>query len=226
MASEKASDLIPTFAHDLRQPLRSILMFAQRLQRQEGTSEETRGKLEEIIAAARRQEQLIAAMVEYDQAADEAPAGSEATLPLRVAIQTACMKLELYRQQCGGTVEFDGASAPAVAAPACLAKVLEKVLHNGLKFQRPEEPPVVRITAEATAEGIVVRVADRGIGIEERYRESIFQPFRRLNATHQYPGSGLSLATCRRLLEAAGGQIAVEAAGEETVLRLSVPVAP
>jgi signal transduction histidine kinase len=226
MPNEWPADLIPRFAHDLREPLRSIVMQAQRIQRQtEPVSEETRGKLDEIIAAAKRQEQLIAAMLEYDQAGEEGAAAWEMTLPLPVAIQGACRKLEKYREQCGGSVAFDAALTPAAPGPAWLAKVVEKVLHNALRFHRSGAAPVVRIEGEWNGEEIVVRVVDRGIGIEAKYRESIFTPFRRLHAVHEYPGSGLSLATCRRLLGAAGGRIEVEDGGEETVFRIHLPVA-
>lgn len=226
MTNERPADLIPTFAHDLRQSLRSILMQAQRIQRQaDGVSEETLLKVEEIVAAAKRQDQLIAAMLEYEQAGDEELASTEKPLPLKLAIQTACMKLEVYRAQCGGTVAFDTAATPPAQAPARLAKVMEKVLHNALKFRKRETPPIVRIETSLRGDEILVRVVDTGIGIDAQHRESVFTPFRRLNPASEYPGCGLSLATCRRLLAGIGGHIAIEDRAGETVFQMRVPAA-
>ena len=113
MASNNlSSDLIVTFAHDLRQPLRTIMMQAQRIQRQggEGVSGETNTRLDQIVAAARAQEELIASVVEYDQAGQQSGGFESARLlPIKVVIQTACMKVENYRRQCDGVIRFEHA---------------------------------------------------------------------------------------------------------------------
>ena len=211
MSETSQSDPILMFAHELRQPLRSIMMQAQRIQRQgDGLNDEARTRLAEIVAAARKQDELIASFVEYDQAGGvETQSGS--LLPVRLVIQTACMKLEAYRKSCEAVIRFDASLAPTTRAPAALTKVIERVLHNAIKFRRADSAPLVAIEASTNESGTcVVRIEDDGIGIEPQYRSMVFEPFRRLNSPVLYPGCGLGLATCRKQLAAMGGTIEVE----------------
>ena len=209
--NDAASALILTFAHDLRVPLRSIVMTTQRIQRRpEELSAEIKTKLEEILVAARKQEELIAAVVEYDQSLHPGLSG-DTPLALRLAIQTACMKVDAYRQARGASVTFDSEALPRVMVPSGISRVVEKVLHNSLKFQLADTTPVVRVEASQDADGrITIRVHDNGIGIESAYRMSVFEPFKRLNSAVDYPGSGLGLSICRRLLESIRGTIRIE----------------
>ena len=211
MKIESDSAFLMTFAHDLRQPLRSILMSAQRMQRgQEELSVEMRARLQDITKAAHWQEDLIASVVEYDQAIASARTADSA-LTSRLAIQTACMKVDAFRQRQEGVIEFDGQQAPRALVRSELARVLEKVLHNSLKFHAPDRSPKATIRASETSGGFVaVRVSDNGLGIEEKYRETVFEPFKRLNANSDFPGSGLGLSTCRRLVDAMQGTILFE----------------
>ena len=211
MKIESHSDFLMTFAHDLRQPLRSIMMSAQRMQRgQEELSLEMRAKVEEIAAAARRQEELIASVVEYDQALASA-SSADSPLPVRLAIQTACMKVDAFRQAQQGLIQFDAQQVPRVLVSPELARVLEKCLHNGLKFHTSDSSPRVTVqVSETSGDLVVVRVSDWGLGIETEYREAVFEPFKRLNANSDFPGSGLGLATCRRLVHAMKGTIRFE----------------
>ena len=202
---------IIAFAHDLRQPLRAIMMHAQRIQRQDSQlSAETRAKLEEILAAGRRQEELIASVVEYDEALRNG-LSKEARMPLRLAIQTACMKVEAYRKLQNGIVRFDPAAGPEVVSPSAIAKVFEKILHNALKFHPKGVDPVVEVEVTPGTSGSTgIRITDNGLGIEPQYRSTVFEPFRRLNPAGEYSGSGMGLSTCRRLLESINGSILIE----------------
>jgi signal transduction histidine kinase len=205
------SALIMTFAHDLRQPLRSIVMSAQRLQRDlQEVSPDSKAKLDEILAAARRQDELITSVVEYDQALHPGLAG-DAPLALRLAIQTACMKIDAFRLAHRGSIRFEPDVVPKMLAPSGMSRVVEKILHNSLKFHAQERSPLVEIQAlEATGGLIEIRVSDQGIGVEPRFREMVFEPFKRLNPGSDYPGSGLGLSTARRLLDSIQGTIRFE----------------
>jgi signal transduction histidine kinase len=213
---EVMSRLITAFAHDLRVPLRSIMMSAQRIQRRpEEFSPETKAKLEEIMAAARKQEELISSVVEFDHALQEGLA-SDSPMALKLAIQTACMKVEAYRQAVQGTVSFDANAAPRLSAPSGISRVVEKILQNGLKFQAPGNAPVLVVLAFEDPPGqVTIRVRDNGIGIERQYRGTVFEPFKRLHPASEYPGSGLGLAICQKSLASIGGTIGFEDDGLE-----------
>ena len=215
--------LIATFAHDLRVPLRSIVMSTQRIQRRpEELSVEIRAKLDEILTAARRQEELISSVVEYDQALDPGLT-YDSPLALRLALQTAGMKVDAYRQAKGGVLTFDYDNAPRVQVPAGIARVVEKVLHNALKFHPAGASPVVDVQAAESADGRVsIVIRDNGMGVETQYIPLVFQPFQRLNSPAEFPGSGLGLSTSQRLLHSIGGTIEISGTGG-TVVTLSFP---
>jgi signal transduction histidine kinase len=207
----EASGLLPLdkFAHDLRQPLRGIMLNVQRIRRMDSQlSPELHARLEDLMADARRQEELIASVMEYysavhDQLLQNTP------IPVSAMIQAACLKVEPFRQLHNGTVHV--AACPPVTVTAGLAKALEKLLHNGLKFHAVDVDPVVEI--EATVDGagdIAIRVTDNGLGIEPEYRQSVFEPFCRLHPASDYPGSGMGLPICLRRLELVGGTLAFE----------------
>jgi signal transduction histidine kinase len=211
-SNDATSALLMTFAHDLRQPLRSIIMATQRIQRkpQELTGD-TRAKLDEIIAAVRKQEELIAAVVEYDQAL-QSGLDADTRLALRLVIQTACMKVDAYRQARKGAIRFEPDAVPKVYAPSGLARVLEKILHNSLKFHPADAIPQVEMeVADNDSPGMLaIRIMDNGLGIDKEYRDAVFQPFKRLNPASEYPGSGMGLATCRRLMDSIRGSVSFE----------------
>lgn len=200
-----------TFAHDLRQPLRAIMLQVQRIQRQdEALSPSTREKLDEILISARKQEELIASVVEYDQAIQHG-LGGEAPIALTLVIRTAFNKVDAFRQLQKGAIHFDPATFPAVAVQPGIATVLEKILHNSLKFHVKDEAPELALEACAEHPGMLcLKVIDNGPGIEPQYREAVFEPFKRLHPSSEYPGCGLGLSTCIRLIESIGGTIKFE----------------
>ena len=88
--------------------------------------------------------------------------------------------------------------------------VLQNLLSNAIKYRHPDREPVVRISAEAANGMCMVRVEDNGIGIAPEYREKVFEMFGRLHGREQYPGNGIGLALCRRIVERHGGRIWLE----------------
>ena len=213
---EDHSGLLMTFAHDLRQPLRSIMMTAQRIQHGDNQlSAASKAKLDELLAFARRQEELIASVVEYDHAREAGLAG-DTPLALRLAIQTACLTVDSYRKQRNGIIRFEPDAVPRVFVPAGIARVIEKLLHNSLKFHAVGGIPLVEVEASDVAPDlIVIRIDDNGLGIQPEYRATVFEPFKRLNPASDYPGSGMGLAICARLMESIGGGISIEDRGAD-----------
>jgi signal transduction histidine kinase len=97
------------------------------------------------------------------------------------------------------------------ADPLQLRQLLQNLIGNALKFHKPGEPPLVRVWCEraVTPEGGLCRlhVADNGIGFDEKYLDRIFTVFQRLHGRHEYEGTGVGLAVCRRIAERHGGSI-------------------
>src|SRR5206468_1426658 len=90
-----------------------------------------------------------------------------------------------------------------------LTELLENVITNALKFHGSEFP-VIHVGAERRGDEWCLSVRDNGIGMDPRYADRIFQPFRRLHTRDEYSGSGMGLAICRKIVERHGGRIWVE----------------
>ena len=136
--------------------------------------------------------------------------------------------LEVRIQERGGRVE--AADLPVVFGDrGQLAQLFQNLIGNGLKFQKPGESPVVKVSSETVplpdGAGAAWRITveDNGIGFEEKYRERIFQIFQRLHGRSEYEGTGIGLAICRKIVERHGGVIAAHSspgAGAKFVITL------
>ncbi|BDC49554.1 hypothetical protein F183_A18700 [Bryobacterales bacterium F-183] len=201
---------VHAFAHDLRQHLRAISVATQRIQRQAGAGLDPAiaERLDEVLAATIRQDQLISSAVDYGEAS-EVPTGS--LMPLPLVLQTACLRIEEFRKEREGTIQLESSAIPAVKIPAALAKAFEKIMHNGMKFSPVGTAPVISIAAASEEPGSVrITFADQGLGIDEAYRERVFEPFQKLLPS-EYPGSGMGLSIAQRMIAAVGGTIAIAA---------------
>lgn len=212
---EESNLSLYTLAHDLRAHLRTVLTQGQRILKlnSDAVSDDVRQKVEDIVSAAKCQEELIASIVELEQARQENGATSQPPIPLRIAIQTACAKTDSYRATSSGEILFDSAGCPQASVSSTVSKVLEKVIHNALKFHPQDATAVVRIEAQIIEDRpgwVRIVVRDSGIGIEPQFRTAVFEPFKRLNPVSVYPGSGLGLSIAFLLMRRIGGEISVD----------------
>ena len=108
-----------------------------------------------------------------------------------------------------------------------LARVFQNLIGNALKFRREGVAPQIRISADQKEDRVLFTVADNGIGIEVPHQGRIFEAFERLNPSDKYPGSGMGLAICKRIIEQWGGKICVESnPGHGTNFLFTLPAAP
>ncbi len=123
----------------------------------------------------------------------------------------------------GGEVTWE--ALPVVVGNAeQLRHLLRNLVTNALQFVAEGTRPVVNITAENWVDGWCVAVADNGIGIDPAAREDIFEMSKRLHSQERYPGNGMGLAICRRIVSAAGGRIWVDPGHEGgSVFRFTIP---
>jgi len=106
---------------------------------------------------------------------------------------------------------------------AHLVQLFQNLISNAIKYRKPE-PLQIHISAVPHAGGWLFRVQDNGMGIDPQYQQQVFGIFKRLHGQEEYPGTGMGLAICRRILDQHGGRIWVESkAGEGATFLFTVP---
>lgn len=213
-SNRELQDFAFVASHDLQEPLRKIQAFGDRLKSKygQGLSEEGRDYLERMQAAAKRMHTLINDLLTFSRVTSKAQPFVPVDLG-RIAHEVLS-DLEVRVQQTGGRVEV-GTLPTLDADPLQMRQLLQNLIGNGLKFHRPDVPPVVEVRASVTdgdRPGVRLEVEDNGIGFDTKYLDRIFTPFQRLHGRTEYEGTGMGLAVCRRIVERHGGTITAESA--------------
>jgi PAS domain S-box-containing protein len=202
-------------SHDLQEPLRKVVAFGSRLaDRERGRlSDSSSADLERMLGATTRMQRLIDDLLALSRVTTGA--GVKQPVDLNETVRAVMDDLELRVAQAGAEVQVD--SLPRVIAdPSQMEQLFQNLLTNAIKFQPPGGVPKVRIEALNNGRGPLAgfAVRDNGIGFDERYKGKLFQPFQRLHGRGEYPGTGIGLAICRRIVERHGGSIAAHSGGE------------
>jgi PAS domain S-box-containing protein len=195
-------------SHDLKEPLRMITIYLQLLQRRH------RGKLDEpsgqwidfAVDGAQRMQALVSDLLTYGRIGS----GGEAFEPVDCTgvYEQAVLHLQAALAESGA--EMSHGPLPTVwGDTGQLVQLFQNLLGNAIKF-RSEERSRVHVEAERFGREWVFSVADNGIGIDPQYAERIFILFERLHSKREYPGTGIGLAICKKVVEHHGGRIWVE----------------
>jgi light-regulated signal transduction histidine kinase (bacteriophytochrome) len=196
-------------SHDLKEPLRTVSNYLQLIRsRYSGRLLDAEaGQLFDVaVAGAQRMHALVEALLQYSRSGEV----GDATLELvRVDQVVSNVITNLQSAILDAGAEILPGPLPAVTAnPLYLTQVFENLVGNALKY-RSERPPRISITSAEGPRGWVFSVEDNGIGIPPEYQAQIFGIFKRLHGD-EYPGTGIGLATCKKIVDRHGGTIWVE----------------
>ena len=209
-------------AHDLREPLRSIVSYTQLVERRygaqlDGTALEF---LQQVVNSAHHMTDLVDGLTSYSRAlAVETDALRRVNLTGVLA--GVVLKLDSKIKECGATIEL-GELPAVLGEEQSLERLFYELIANAMLY-RSEQPPRAKITATEAGEFWEFCVMDNGIGIDAAYHDRIFGLFKRLH-NRSTPGIGLGLAICRRIVERHGGSIRVESQlGHGSTFRFTLP---
>lgn len=223
-------------SHDLQEPLRKIQIFSDYLQetQRDRLDESGRVHLTRIVNAAARMSTLIKDVLNFSSIKQEE---AFAETDLQGVVQKALRDLDLLIAQKGAQIDVE--PLPIIeAVPVQMTQLFYNLISNALKFSHPDRPPHVQITAvklspEAVAEHrelnptlsyYEITCQDNGIGFDQKVADQIFGLFKRLSDRQQYPGSGIGLALCKRVVVNHQGQIVAESTpGEGSTFRMYLP---
>lgn len=201
-------------SHDLQEPLRAVAGPLQLLQRRyQGQLDERADEfIGHAVDGATRMQALIDDLLSYSRVGRlEDP---KQLVNAEQALEIAVKNLTVVVQETGAQVTHD--PLPNVLAISTqLTLLFQNLIGNALKFRSKARPPRVHIGVKEAGDEWQFSVADNGIGIAEQYFERIFVIFQRLHTRREYPGTGLGLALCKRIVEHHGGRIWVESKQEE-----------
>jgi PAS domain S-box-containing protein len=208
-------------AHDLRSPLNAGLGLLQLLSRRAGStlSQEDAGTLQLAMKNLQRLGELMQDILSYSEMSD-APL-RRVVVRLGEPLSIALDNLRHHIEQSGATIEF-GELPDVTADRTQIVIVLQNLIGNALKYRR-EVAPHIRITAQDEGSHWRISVSDNGQGFSPEYSSGIFEPFKRLHGPN-IQGSGIGLATCKRLIERLGGRIWAESVpGQGSVFSFTLP---
>jgi PAS domain S-box-containing protein len=196
-------------SHDLQEPLRSINIYSELLAQRyaaklDGDALKFLGYMQ---SGATRMAALVRDLLAYTHLI-----GAESTNEVtdaNAALSTALDNL-------AGSIAESQAVIHSETLPCVpmhvqhLQQIFQNLIGNAIKYRSPGRPPEIRVASKVANGSYSFSVSDNGIGIDPKYQETIFEPFKRLHSGDQYAGTGIGLAICQRIVEQLGGRIWVE----------------
>jgi PAS domain S-box-containing protein len=196
-------------SHDLKEPLRTVTNYLQLIRSRFSGKvlDQEAGQLFDVaVSGAQRMHALVEALLEYSRAGEVAD-GTLEPVPVDKVVSEVVTNLRSAISETNAEVSL-GPLPVVTANPLFLTQVFENLIGNALKY-RSTEAPHISVTAEEGPQEWVFSVEDNGIGIPPEYQAQIFGIFKRLHGD-EYPGTGIGLATCKKIVDRHGGTIWVE----------------
>ena len=199
-------------SHDLQEPLRMVASYTQLLAQRyhDQLDQDAHDFINYAVDGAVRMKQLIEDLLSYSRVTARGLTAAAVDTGDSLALALQNLRAAIAETN----AEVSGDDLPEVLADAAqMVQLFQNLVGNAIKFHTPGVPPRVHIEARRAPEHPcqwLFRVTDNGIGIEPRFFDRIFVIFQRLHSRHEYPGTGIGLALCQRIVERHGGRIWIE----------------
>ena len=195
-------------SHDLQEPLRAIVSFSQLLEEKYQDKIDKDGKefIDFITDGAKKMNTLIKDLLLYSRVTTQAKPSKLTNL--KDNIKDALFNLQESIKESGAIITYDEMPVLKVDKTQFI-QLFQNLLSNAIKFRR-EEPPKIHIGAKRINNEWLFTVEDNGIGIESKYFDKLFNIFYRLHTKEEYPGTGIGLPICKKIVQRYGGKIWVE----------------
>ncbi|GAB4280074.1 MAG: hypothetical protein Fur0025_07720 [Oscillatoriaceae cyanobacterium] len=223
-SNSELAQFVSIASHDLRSPLTTVKGYGQLFKMRHAQSLEAEGKryIDRILDGCDRMLNLIDDLLQYSRLGK----GGEQFSPVSTAeaVEEACQNLSLEINS--NHAEIICRDLPVVTADfSQLRQLFQNLIGNAIKY-RGEANPRVEVTAIADTEQYLFAIKDNGIGMEPESFPKIFQMFKRLHGPSEYPGTGIGLAICQKIVQLHGGRLWVESAPDQgSSFYFTIPIA-
>lgn len=211
-------------SHDLKAPLRTIGSFTGLLKRRYFNAIDQNGQeyMEFITGGVKRMDQLLNDLLTYSQIENNEQESN--WTETKDVVHNALSNLYFQIRNENAAIQINEKALPRVKGnSAHLTQLFQNIIANGIKFRNGKSPRI-SIDCLPKEDEYTFRIQDNGIGIEEQYKEKIFRMFSRLHKMEEYEGTGIGLATCKKIVEKHGGKIWVESQlGQGSTFFFSLP---
>ena len=209
-------------SHDLQEPLRKIKNYIGllNLKYNDQLDENAQNYIRIVTSGADRMQQLISDLLQLSRITTR---GKDfKPVNLNIVVNDIIEMFELKISEKSAEIKYD--TLPTIVADeGQMLQLFQNLISNALKFQSNETPKVT-ITSKELKDTFLISVADNGIGIEKEYFDRIFEVFQRLHTRDQYPGTGIGLSVCKKIVDRHNGKIWVESIPQQgTTFFISLP---
>jgi PAS domain S-box-containing protein len=221
--NEDLKQFVYAASHDLMEPVRMIVAHTQLLATRYADKLDSRGEesIKYAVEGALRLEASISGLREFWQLSERAEE-QRTLVDSGDVLRQAVLNLEGSVIENNAVITNDPLPS-LMASEAPLIQLFQNLLANALKY-RSEEPPKIHISAVREGSEWIFSVRDNGIGIDPRHARQIFGVFKRLHPHNKYPGTGIGLAICQKIVERYGGRIWVESqVGQGSDFKFAIP---
>ncbi|KKL65021.1 hypothetical protein LCGC14_2159130, partial [marine sediment metagenome] len=210
-------------SHDLQEPLRMVISFTQLLAKRynDKLDEDAKDYINFAVDGARRMQTLINDLLSYSRITTRGDPFK--IVNLKNVLEDIILNLQIKIKETSAKITY-GEMPSLFADKTQLMQLFQNLISNALRF-RSKELPLIHISAQHSYKEWIFSVKDNGIGIEQRFFKKIFVIFQRLHTRDEYPGSGIGLAICKRIVEKLNGRIWVESeVGKGSTFKFAIPL--
>jgi two-component system, chemotaxis family, CheB/CheR fusion protein len=223
-------------SHDLQEPLRKILTYIDRIQHEGDLPETFSPYFEKIIESSRRMTKLIDDLLEFSSISYAEK--KFVSVNLNNVMEDVLSDLETPIREKNARIEYERNLPGIEGDPLQLSQLFHNLVSNAIKFSREDTPPILKIDSRLvdgkelsmfeklsqSSKYVELTFADNGIGFDMEFAEQIFVIFQRLHEKRKYPGTGIGLALCKRIVNNHRGEIYAESSESGATFRMILPV--
>jgi len=209
-------------SHDLQEPLRMMASYSELLEKRykDKLDKDANEFIEFIVDGAKRLQKLINDLLAYSRIGRTDKSAGE--VDCNTILGKVINSMHAYMEESGAIITNDELPT-LIGNESNFVQLFQNLIGNAIKF-RKQEPPQVHISAKKENNEWLFSVKDNGIGIEPQYKDRIFLIFQRLHARVEYPGTGIGLSICKKIVETLGGKIWVESEyGKGSTFYFTIP---